>query len=648
MEDITLKESFYLAQNRPLKHFFLISLGLFLITISCFHSNLCAQCTINAGEHLDQANSAFLMGSSFTACCDGVLKTLKVWCAEPGGKTGRTLKFYKGESLAYSDWFATINDISLQNGISSIDLTSANISVTNGQQYTFYFANPTNIYYQSENYYPSGNLAYNGSFCDYVDLAFILEIGAPASTAPATQALNVSFSNTSPSGTTVSWTRGNGDYCAVFMTAASSGNAAPVDETTYAAGTIFGTGTQIGASGWYCIYNGSSINVTVSGLNPGTAYRVHVCEYNEGAGSELYLTDAGMDNPDNVTTEDATITFTDGSGFTPSIAYGSSNQAIGRFQLTGDVHGAALTAASIQLSGTRTGLSNLKLWSSTDAVFESASDTQVDGPESDGSSVSFSGFSSDISSSGVYYFITADVAADATGSVQGVIAGNASLTLNKGQIFPNLSNEVLSDSDVSLPVTLSSFSARCQGQSVILEWKTESELDNLGFMLERSLDNQTWTTIASYQTDDALKAQGNTSSATEYSFIDKNVQPEETCTYRLSHVSTNGNVHVYASLDITTDALPKTTEMEKAFPNPFNPETYIAYHLANNADVNITVFDMLGRQLKTLYSGNQLAGNYHIYWDATTSAGSKVPTGTYVIRMQAGDVQKIQKVMLIK
>ena len=202
--------------------------------------------------------------------------------------------------------------------------------------------------------------------------------------------------------------------------------------------------------------------------------------------------------------------------------------------------------------------------------------------------------------------------------------------------------------DGSLPVSLTSFSGRCEKQSVVLEWTTESETNNLGFILEKSVDKQTWTTIASYLTDKALKGQGNTSSSTDYTFTDPKVEPETTYTYRLSDVSTDGKVNVYASLNITMDALPKMTDMEKAYPNPFNPQTHIAYHLAKEADVEITVFNILGRQIKTLHSGRQVAGSYHVYWNATNNSGDNVPTGTFLICMQAGDIYKIQKVLLIK
>ncbi len=200
----------------------------------------------------------------------------------------------------------------------------------------------------------------------------------------------------------------------------------------------------------------------------------------------------------------------------------------------------------------------------------------------------------------------------------------------------------------SLPVELSTFTASSNGSSVNLAWATESETDNLGFILERSNDNNSWQTIASYQTHPALKGQGNTSDRTNYSFTDKMVEPGNTYFYRLSDISTKGETSDYTSLSVKVDKLPETTEMENAYPNPFNPQTKIAYNLAIDTNVNITVFDLLGRQVKSLFNGNQTAGSHHVYWNAMNETGSTVPSGCYFIRMQTENSTQMQKVLLMK
>ncbi len=130
--------------------------------------------------------------------------------------------------------------------------------------------------------------------------------------APTVQASAVTFEN--PSGTAVStfatWTSGNGASRAVFIAQASTGSPAPVDGTSYTANTTFGSGTQIGNTGWFCVYNGSGSSTGIDGLTGGTNYRVMVVEYNGTAGSQQYLTTAGTGNPSNFTTpsNDARLT----------------------------------------------------------------------------------------------------------------------------------------------------------------------------------------------------------------------------------------------------------------------------------------------------------------------------------------------------
>lgn len=120
--------------------------------------------------------------------------------------------------------------------------------------------------------------------------------------APSTQANTISFSGVTTSQMNISWSNGDGANRAVFVKQANSGTAAPVDNTTYTANTSFTSGTQIGSTGWYCVYNGTGTSVTVTNLAASTDYMAHVCEYNCSAGSEKYLSSSVTDNPKYQTT----------------------------------------------------------------------------------------------------------------------------------------------------------------------------------------------------------------------------------------------------------------------------------------------------------------------------------------------------------
>jgi hypothetical protein len=89
----------------------------------------------------------------------------------------------------------------------------------------------------------------------------------------------------------------------VFVKAATTGTAPVVNSTTYTASPAFGSGTQIGSSGWYCVYNDSfDGQLTITGLQGNTNYLVHVVDYNGPAGSEKYNSASSTQDPLSVTT----------------------------------------------------------------------------------------------------------------------------------------------------------------------------------------------------------------------------------------------------------------------------------------------------------------------------------------------------------
>ncbi|MCK5145497.1 hypothetical protein KAR48_02010 [bacterium] len=90
---------------------------------------------------------------------------------------------------------------------------------------------------------------------------------------------------------------------------------------------------------------------------------------------------------------------------------------------------------------------------------------------------------------------------------------------------------IVNDDEVSLPVQLSSFKAEPLIRGMSLHWTTQSETDNLGFILERAIHNapQQWNVMASYETHPELMGQGNSSECHEYTFTDKTAQPPARC-----------------------------------------------------------------------------------------------------------------------
>ena len=79
------------------------------------------------------------------------------------------------------------------------------------------------------------------------------------------------------------------------------------------------------------------------------------------------------------------------------------------------------------------------------------------------------------------------------------------------------------------------------------------------------------------------------------------------------------------------------------YPNPFNTVTVINYAVPEQCQITISLYNMLGREIVILYTGNQMPGYYSIRWDA-----SKYSSGVYFIKMIAGDYFNTQKLLFIK
>jgi hypothetical protein len=84
------------------------------------------------------------------------------------------------------------------------------------------------------------------------------------------------------------------------------------------------------------------------------------------------------------------------------------------------------------------------------------------------------------------------------------------------------------------------------------------------------------------------------------------------------------------------------------YPNPFNPITTLRYDLPENSYVNVTVYDMLGREIRTLVNQHQDAGFKSVTWNATNDYGKPVSAGVYIYQIQAGDYISTKKMVLLK
>ena len=94
---------------------------------------------------------------------------------------------------------------------------------------------------------------------------------------------------------------------------------------------------------------------------------------------------------------------------------------------------------------------------------------------------------------------------------------------------------------------------------------------------------------------------------------------------------------------------PEAFSLANNYPNPFNPATTIQYALPQAADVELTVYNVVGQPVRTLAAEHQNAGRYVVEWDATNDSGHSLSSGMYFYRLQAdGEFHEVKKMLLLK
>ena len=207
---------------------------------------------------------------------------------------------------------------------------------------------------------------------------------------------------------------------------------------------------------------------------------------------------------------------------------------------------------------------------------------------------------------------------------------------------PSKSNfQITLYNDAPLPVSLASFTSLVNGRDIRLTWKTESETNNAGFDVERSPSGLNQWVKAGY-----VAGKGNSSSPVSYTFEDKKLNSGK-YNYRLKQVDHNGNFEYFALSNVAEVGLPTKFDLSQNYPNPFNPVTKIDFSLPLDAMVSIKLYDITGREVKTLVNDARTAGYYTVQFNA-----SELSSGTYFYRIMTkssgADYIMTKKLVLIK
>lgn len=191
--------------------------------------------------------------------------------------------------------------------------------------------------------------------------------------------------------------------------------------------------------------------------------------------------------------------------------------------------------------------------------------------------------------------------------------------------------------DNPLPVELSGFTSVINANNVILNWSTSTETNNSGFEIERSSGNISWAKIG------FVSGNGTVSSPVNYSFTDRSLSTG-IYNYRLKQIDFNGNFEYFNLTNDVNIGIPAEFELSQNYPNPFNPSTKIDYQIPSDGNVNISLFDLSGKEVLQLVNENKPAGYYSVTLNA-----SALSSGIYFYNITTSNgFVNTKKLMLVK
>jgi hypothetical protein len=107
-------------------------------------------------------------------------------------------------------------------------------------------------------------------------------------------------------------------------------------------------------------------------------------------------------------------------------------------------------------------------------------------------------------------------------------------------------------------------------------------------------------------------------------------------------------VHPATGVNSAKYRLPEQNQLFQNYPNPFNPSTRISYELPKNIQVILTIFNLLGQEIRTLVNESKEAGHHTVHWDGEDNFGKKVVSGVYLYQIKAGDFKYTKKMLLMR
>lgn len=188
-------------------------------------------------------------------------------------------------------------------------------------------------------------------------------------------------------------------------------------------------------------------------------------------------------------------------------------------------------------------------------------------------------------------------------------------------------------------ISLTTFTAETIGRRIELHWTIADVFNHAGFHIFRSV-----TPFA----ENRQQISGTLiTGKSGLQFTDTPPKPG-TYYYWLSDLDLAGQSTFHGPIVVTYKNIPASFRLAPSRPNPFNPDTTIEYDLPRGEPVVIRIYDILGREVRTLVNERQAAGFYEVIWNGRNQQGQAVGSGVYLYTLTAGNFAQSRKMTLLK
>jgi hypothetical protein len=195
--------------------------------------------------------------------------------------------------------------------------------------------------------------------------------------------------------------------------------------------------------------------------------------------------------------------------------------------------------------------------------------------------------------------------------------------------------------DYSVPVELTSFTAKNSSNGVILKWQTATETNNQGFEIEKQ-DNSKLSTVESWEKIGYVPGYGTTTEPKSYSYSDDKVT-SGIYRYHLKQIDYNGTYEYSNEVEVTVDFMPEEFALYQNYPNPFNPSTTIKFALPDKTNLVISVYNLFGEKVAEVFIGELEEGYHKVEFNAVN-----IPSGVYFYRFESEEFNSVKKMVILK